>query len=359
MNIRQHITTLLYRHDCVIVPGLGGFVANHHPSRLQDDLELAFPPSKVIIFNKHLLTNDGLLAETIAREEELSFSDASEAIRLFTLELRDRMNKGERIPFEGLGLLFLDEENSIQFQPDYSRNFLVEAFGLHPVVAREIVKEKTTPEKDQIKEAIVIPIEKAEEIHVRERSAMRRYWPVAAAMIPLIFYSIWIPTKTEFLATGRIEFADLNPFRTNEIVYQVRDNQPVFSIEKPVDEWAEIIASAGGPIARLPLNDQGSYLNISVTIDNPEAESTFVSKRNASKRSEYHHHIIGGCFRELSNAEKLVSDLKAKGHDAYILDEKGGLHRVAINSFQSKSEATSALSKIRSEGINTAWLLEK
>ena len=34
MRIDEHISGLLYDHDCVIVPDFGGFVGNMRPARL-------------------------------------------------------------------------------------------------------------------------------------------------------------------------------------------------------------------------------------------------------------------------------------------------------------------------------------
>jgi hypothetical protein len=35
MKIEQYISELLYKYDCVIVPGLGGFVANYKSATIQ------------------------------------------------------------------------------------------------------------------------------------------------------------------------------------------------------------------------------------------------------------------------------------------------------------------------------------
>lgn len=363
MQIEKHITSLLFQYDCVIIPGLGGFVANHSPSRIQFDSGMAYPPSKGIIFNKNLISNDGLLAETISREENLSYQQSTVQLQNYVLECKTKLSRGERIEFQGLGILFLDEEKNIQFQPDYSINFLVESFGLYPVVAREIIRtvkpvmENLAEEKQESK---IIPIqqetEQKEQTGVRKISAFRN-WAIAAAVAPIVFYSIWIPAKTDFLSTGHLEFADLNPFHSSSPSYVARAHEGLKLEVESHDEWFELVENAGGPVAQLDLNTKGNYLNIAVT-EKPAAESTFVAKNNQVK-SQSHLHVIGGCFRELGNAENLVSELKAQGFDSYILDEVGGLHRVAIESYSNKEEALKGLNLIREKGNDSAWLLEK
>ncbi|MBA3284223.1 MAG: SPOR domain-containing protein, partial [Nitrosopumilus sp.] len=59
MKIDQHISQLLYHHDCVIVPGFGGFVTNSQPARIHPVQHQFYPPSKSLGFNIHLRRNDG------------------------------------------------------------------------------------------------------------------------------------------------------------------------------------------------------------------------------------------------------------------------------------------------------------
>ncbi len=76
MDISLHISSLLFEHECVVVPGLGGFVSNYSPARIHPVQHLFQPPSKTILFNPELKNNDGLLAKFIAENEKTSFYDA-------------------------------------------------------------------------------------------------------------------------------------------------------------------------------------------------------------------------------------------------------------------------------------------
>ncbi|NLA48282.1 MAG: hypothetical protein GX876_02335, partial [Bacteroidales bacterium] len=62
MDITSFIRELLFSHDCVIVPGFGGFVGNYAPARIDRATSTFYPPSKQISFNRNLRNNDGLLA---------------------------------------------------------------------------------------------------------------------------------------------------------------------------------------------------------------------------------------------------------------------------------------------------------
>ena len=81
---------------------------------------------------------------------------------------------------------------------------------------------------------------------------------------------------------------------------------------------------------------------------------------NVSKELPRPYHVIAGAFQFEENAQKKVDQLKAKGHDAYILGvNKWGLTQVAYASFYKKSDAFKSLNSVRKEGAKDAWLLVK
>ena len=51
MKVEKHISELLYDHDCVIIPELGGFVGNYTPAQIHPVRHTFTPPFKNIIFN--------------------------------------------------------------------------------------------------------------------------------------------------------------------------------------------------------------------------------------------------------------------------------------------------------------------
>ena len=85
------------------------------------------------------------------------------------------------------------------------------------------------------------------------------------------------------------------------------------------------------------------------------AVTTAVSTQVVRKR----YHVIGGCFLLKENAETFVADLQARGFAATIVDQKGGLYRVAYGSYPDRSLALEALSAVRKEEAPNAWLLSR
>src|SRR5438128_1060900 len=115
MKIDKHISELLYDHDCVIVPSFGGFLASYLHAQLNTTQHTFYPPSKKIAFNIFLKNNDGLLANYIAQQESLTYSDALNGIEDFRLDAMKQLQNGKKIVIENVGELFYDKHNNLQF----------------------------------------------------------------------------------------------------------------------------------------------------------------------------------------------------------------------------------------------------
>lgn len=377
LKIEKHIAQLLRNYDCVIIPGLGGFVANYSPSRFNMAKGLLSPPSKAIIFNRNLINNDGLLTNHLSVNENLSYTEASNFVNEFVVFCKNQLSSGKRIEFDELGVLYEDSEKTLQFRPDFSVNFLTESFGLFPVVAKELVQsvqnieakvDAPTINEAEEKVTYIKVVEVKEETITREikpelrtvesqNTSEKKIVPIkrkrrtgtyiAAAVIgiPLIFYSVWIPLKTDVIKTGVIQVADLNPFHASIAP----------SVYKPLDKNL-----AEGLSEKIMPTVEESALEEPVLPIINEVDTTLVDANNPIEENidlNNNYHIIAGCFQEGENAQRMVDYLQSKGYKAYILDTVNGLQRVSAASYSNPADAMSALREIRGNQVGEAWLL--
>ncbi len=75
--------------------------------------------------------------------------------------------------------------------------------------------------------------------------------------------------------------------------------------------------------------------------------------------SNFKHHIIGGNFSTLANAEVFAKELRAKGYKGIILPTEKGTYRVAYAGYNDHMQAQEAAIKIRWETKKSAWVLTK
>ena len=117
IRIDRHIEVLLLENDCVIVPGLGGFVAHEVEARYDADDALFLPPGRTIGFNPALKLNDSLLAQSIADTYDMGYP---EAVRVMDKEVENILTtieeKGTYELFD-LGELSKNGDGKLVFEP--------------------------------------------------------------------------------------------------------------------------------------------------------------------------------------------------------------------------------------------------
>ena len=391
--LSQIVSELLYDYDCVIIPELGGFITNYRSAYINEDNGVLFPPSKALGFNGNLIQNDGLLANHISSKNNVSFEMACDQIKEQVETCFEELNNGHRVSFEKVGILYLDDEQSIQFEPDESVNYLTSSFGLiqfhYPQLeehAKPVLVEETRQEEvpEEILETPIIPIQKRTpekvvplpefEPKIRKISggSRYRYW-AAAALIPLLFYVGMVTWQSDVLHGGNIHTSDLNPFKTLKApAYKERTSVPSeienFEIElseKAIEilpdvkendvvvtevENTEIIEEK---TEKIPENKEEIKTDPIIEVVRPLP--LFASPEIASRN----FHVMNGCYGVLANAERQAKKLRAKGYDASILDKKGKLYRVSQGSLNDEQEAIELLKIAKREDDASAWLLKK
>ncbi|MCX6278750.1 MAG: SPOR domain-containing protein [Bacteroidetes bacterium] len=165
MEIRNFISELLSEHDCVIIPGFGGFIGNYAPAGIDPVNHTFHPPSKQLLFNINLRHNDGLLATKVSTSLGVSYTDGCNLVEDFAEECINSLNVGESLHFPRVGRLFAGAEGNIQFEQHKTANLLPESFGLttfiSPPVSRQAskgnVRRKKVVQHNEIRKRFIIP----------------------------------------------------------------------------------------------------------------------------------------------------------------------------------------------------------
>lgn len=115
-----HIEYLLTRHDCVIVPGVGAFIATETEACIDTENGVITPRRREISFNSSVITDDGLLTHSIARHQSLPYEEARRLVSsLIERMMADLDNEGESA-IGMIGKLLKDAEGLISFQPRHT-----------------------------------------------------------------------------------------------------------------------------------------------------------------------------------------------------------------------------------------------
>jgi hypothetical protein len=310
MKIEQYISQLLYRYQCVTVPGFGAFLTEFQSAQLDENAHSFYPPKKLISFNPFLKNNDGLLANHLAQAEKIAYEVAVNAIQNEVSNWKTKIQEFGHFSVKNIGEFTLNAEKNIVFVPADQINYLKESFGLSsfvsPSVKREVYKEIV--ETLEEKAPIAFTPEK------RRSYKALKYAAIIAVSLGL----------------------------TGALGYKLYDNYLT-----QIEQQTLVVQS-----------------NVQKKINQKIQEATFfienplpaVTLTVPSEKMPYH--VVAGAFRLESNAANAYESLLKLGFKAKRLPaNKHGLFPVLYGSYASYSEAREAMKSIQKLDNKDAWML--
>ena len=301
MELLAYIKELLLLNDCVIIPGFGGFVTNYKSAAIQSSQFT--PPSKAVSFNKKLKFNDGLLINHIVEKEGDNYLTVSKKVDLLVQELNYRLTDGETIHVDGIGDLLYDENEHLVFNPIIRENLNLDAYGLKSfsfdtLYAKNLVRSRISQEN---RDAVQVLFQK-------------RTLKKVLVAIPILIALALFPIKENKENLQKSDLSSLTEMMTTRET--VKEITPIV---RPVEEAA--------------IEEQVQ---------------------------DHRYFIIGGSFRDENNAERFVKQKTNEGFDARNIGFIKGLHYIALDSFETFSEAKSAQMKIKTESPGSGvWIYKK
>ena len=417
MKIAKYIGDLLFDYECVVIPGLGGFITEDKSVSVNEFTHKFKPPFRKVYFNARLRANDGMLINHVAQEEQIDYKVAKSRVDNFVFQCKNALEKGKRINFNNIGFIYQDKENNIVFQQDIAVNYNPDSFGLSSVVSpairresdeekvKKAIKSAIDPETRKKKREDRKPLENIPEKKSSRKEATRRLSSLSKQVIFLV--AIFAIMGTAYLIMRRdamgyyfnryashipFFYSSVNDYLANNInstpvATLSRNTASLFpsvieneNIQNPVkEEKVEIIAEESIPTqnnADVIINesdvkkviDNDAFIeetynevkenNTAMTVSNNNNFVTTPVKRTLTTMKYY---VIAGSFSSEPNAKSLVKELQSKGYnDALIADtNKYGMYRVAFMGTNSKKNAESLLSEIKINNNPKAWILSK
>ncbi len=309
-EIALHIDFLLHTHDCIIVPGLGGFVVNETGVE-KNGLWGLDAPAFELIFNSKLTYNDGLLAESLMKTNNISFTRATKLIESASQELRNRLMKSEEVEWDNLGIFKTNKENNIIFLPNkaYVRP---QFFGLSNARFKPAALALTSSSSNEN----AIPVK-----------SIMRYVSTAIAVAVLFFLVVVSYNNTS-----------------------------------PVSQHAEIVSKPlifGNNPSRMHTAKASQPAAFASTNNSPSAEANNTVTPAQSSTKKYY--IVVGVYEVRDVAEKSLSRLKKQGFVNASMIERPTRLDVYSDSFSSREEAQTYLLKFHADNASyrDAWILKR
>lgn len=362
MDIAQYIADLLKEKKEVSIPGLGSFYVNWQSASFNKESNAFFPPKKELSF-KTEESDPSLLISRIAEIKNISEPSAKYFAESFGSEIKKQLDTGGRADLKPLGILEA-ASGKWTFKPSEEFTFS-DYYGLSPIQELQLtvqpnqssLKVDTVPflaVSDQPEEEApaenqlltdtgpntneAVPLEEVQ-------SRKRKTWPVVLIIIGI-------------LAGGGITAYISNPALLDYLL-KPNTSAPVNKQVIPVAQQESLDDSvAKADSIMQELHTQGFY-DVTKIPDTVITNVDVTAKTNTNRAlSSLRIEIIGASLPSRKEAENYIRQMKARGIDARIVEEKKGrLIKVSLGSFTDRDKADAELQRIRREITKEAWPL--
>ena len=343
-ELSRHIECLLLKHDCVIVPGLGGFIAQYVPARRVEEENLFLPPYRSVGFNQQLSVNDGLLVQSYMQAYDTNYPESIRIIEDGVRQLKDTLENEGEYEIKGVGTLSMNIDGSYNFSPCQAGVLSPELYGLdsllichnHSVDANKPQETATAPSQKKIN---VKRTERENTISINREIV----YYAASAVVAVFFYFLWATP------VQNTKHADL---QTASMVYNMLFEQP-----------EEVTANQQPHAAsRTHLTPQASQLKTNKL--NKVQTSSKVNKdhEDLATVNQSHHtsySLVLASAIPNKNATHLTEKLKKQGYPEAKVYKEGQFVRVIYGNYESRTTAQKALHRMRkNKAFADAWIIQ-
>lgn len=326
-NIALHIEYLLRHHDCVIVPGLGAFVAVSTPASFDIESGLMLPPVRSIMFNAAISSDDGLLANSYARRRGIKYEAARTALSSDVERLRASIEARGSVAVGRIGSLCSSGEGKISFRPALSGAEMMLEMGCAPISLRKQpqtpVKETETPAKRFSDDYYYIPVHKT-------------FAKAAASIVAVIAVALAFLVSPYASHRDQVEASVLPLEKILRLHSDHKDDR--LKTEHQIKATSAAVAD----------------------IASSNAEETAVVTEDCNSEAESVYYLIVATFHDADDAAQYIAASGDDVRSSLRVISHGATHRVALASSADRSEM---LQKLNDGAISNrfqgAWIWEE
>ncbi|MBR5748474.1 MAG: SPOR domain-containing protein [Prevotella sp.] len=334
IELDRHIEILLLNNDCVIVPGLGGFMTHHVEARYDADDQMFLPPLRTLGFNPQLTMNDSLLVQSYIEAYDISYPEALRRIESEVEELKQHIDAAGSYELNDIGVLSLNEEGKYLFAPCEAGILTPNLYGLSSFEIKPMATAvPVAEEKKEIKEtaAPVLVSLTADEDDDDRAFVIKMSWirnTVAVAAAVLAFFLLTTPVSNS--DSTQVNMGNLS-------------NPLLVSTHKPAVK---------------------TDTTIKITPDTTAADKTVAEVKKDTVAAQPETMNTGYCLVLAShvskkNAQAFVDELHQRGFTEAEVFIRNNVTRVVCGHFETMNAAYNRLNRIRNnKGFEDAWVLK-
>lgn len=309
------------RHDCVVVPGFGAFLAQNEPAR-RDASGNWVPPMRSVSFNAGVRHDDGLLCTSVGRRQGVSYDAAKNIVANDVALLRQSLESAGSVEISRIGRFALVDGMTL-FDPSVDQSIIANRYlGLPSVVYQPVVDERVSGEEEAM---LDVPV---------HRNRVGAWLKVAASVAVLLGLGVTLTTPVS-VDRSELQYASVGApnlsLPTATIVFDRHKSEgslvsirPIESeaTAKVVEQSAAVIDKASSVSSIIDAPVSGRHYVIVASCETKAKAIRFIDRRAGSGLrmlpSDGRFRIYAASAETLAKAEELRNTLRSSYRDAWV-----------------------------------------
>ena len=342
----KNISRLIAQHNCVIMPGVGAFLAHRVPAYYSAAERVFMPPHRELGFNPQVTVDDALLLSEYMSDGMMSYEEANRSLANDIDSLRSRLSDNGIVCFGDLGTFEMDINGKISFTAKANSIDDPHNYGFEPLLI--------APLKELKKKDIVI-----------KRSSISRYISAIAAAIVAIFVLIPIGSSI-YDSSIQLSVAGFVPVEnvTKPVVTATAESPVVLEeTAEAVCEIAPVEDTVTAHIFTAPTETEPVAIEeieqvVEVEQVTEEVVPAVEEPATVVNENKKQYHIIVASTPNAKNAQQAIFELSTRVKADYKVVEGDRRFRIAIESYDNEADTNVALERIHTT-FPDAWVYIK
>ena len=354
LELARHIERLVLRHNCVIVPGLGGFVTQYVPARYVEEENILLPPCRTVGFNPQLTLNDGLLVQSYMQTYDTSFPEAARIVEDEVKQLRECIRRDGGCDIKGIGWISPNGASGYDFTPDEAGVVSPELYGLDPCPAVRATAGKSATGKGKHAKSRRTPVIRRTEKNYTLSLNRELVNYAAAIAVAVVFYFLWATPVSVTPDTGGVQTASvIAPAATTNAATQ-ETARPAATQQK---------AEAAGQVKAEAEEKASCSQAQPETPQDETAKATAETAKDVTAQEELSdspcYSIVLASAITKRNAKDYSARLQKDGMQDARVYTRGRMTRVVCGRYPTREKAQQALRERQRDGhFADAWVME-
>lgn len=352
ISLARHIEILLLEHDCVIIPGFGGFLTNYEEAVVPyEHTAQLMPPLRHLYFNQALQSNDGLLVQSYMQAYDAAYPEANKQMQMDIADMDSQLKIRGSYVLDHIGRFSIDLHHHISFEPA-SLTLLTPQFYALPILPMLSVEqaEKERELQQALAQTTVLPIVKAEQDSKHQKTTNQADGEASAPL-----HRRWIDIAISAAAAVVVFFAF-----SYSALHQPTQNEPVVvsaaSIQAPTVQTGGKASTNAKPKTDDATAAAAQEQEAEPTTTDADSDNATITP--AEQTSAYAIVLASGVQQKL--ADDYIQKMKKNGFGEARFYKDTTMNRVVYGTYADYDTAHSALVELRkqSDEFTRAWVME-